>query len=99
MGRSSTSNGPGCCPSICDPTAGRLDLRSAGLSLAAVLAGVYALKQAAENGVGWSPLLFLAAGVGVGAAFVSRQRRLDDPLIDVRLFALPAFSFALVAAC
>jgi hypothetical protein len=44
-------------PEHCDPTAGRLDLRSAGLSLAAVLAGVYALKQAAENGVGWSPLL------------------------------------------
>jgi DHA2 family multidrug resistance protein-like MFS transporter len=89
--------GPRLLPEHCDPTAGRLDLRSAGLSLAAVLAGVYALKQAAENGVGWSPLLFLAAGVGVGAAFVSRQRRLDDPLIDVRLFALPAFSFALVA--
>ena len=36
-------------------------------------------------------------GLALGAAFVDRQRRLADPLIDLGLFRRPAFSLALSA--
>ena len=39
----------------------------------------------------------LVAGLVVGAAFVDRQRRLADPMIDLELFRRPAFSLALGA--
>jgi DHA2 family multidrug resistance protein-like MFS transporter len=74
-----------------------LDLPSAALSLVAVLAVIYGLKRFAEDGQGWLPALAVAVGLIVGAAFVRRQRRLADPLIDLRLFRLPAFSAALAA--
>jgi DHA2 family multidrug resistance protein-like MFS transporter len=87
--------GPRMLPEFRDPEAGRLDLISAGLSLVAVLAVIYGLKQIAQDGVGWVPALSMVAGVAVGAAFLRRQRTLGDPLIDLRLFRVPAFSAAL----
>jgi DHA2 family multidrug resistance protein-like MFS transporter len=87
--------GPLLLPEFRDPAAGRLDLPSAALSLVAVLAAVYGLKQLAQNGPGWPPVGCILAGLLAGAGFVRRQRRLADPLIDVRLFANRAFSAAL----
>jgi DHA2 family multidrug resistance protein-like MFS transporter len=87
--------GPVLLPEFRDPHAGRLDLTSAVLSLAGVLAAIYGLKQIAENGWGSVPALSIAAGAGVGVVFVLRQRRLTDPLIDLRLFRVPAFSASL----
>jgi predicted MFS family arabinose efflux permease len=63
--------------------------------LAAVLAVIYGLKQVAQDGMGWLPVLSIAAGGAVGIVFVRRQRTLADPLIDLRLFRVPAFSTAL----
>jgi MFS transporter, DHA2 family, multidrug resistance protein len=82
-------------PEFRDPEAGRLDFFSAALSLAAVLAVIYGLKQVAQDGMGWLPVLSIAAGGAVGIVFVRRQRTLADPLIDLRLFRVPAFSTAL----
>ncbi|MBI5667423.1 MAG: MFS transporter [Chloroflexi bacterium] len=87
--------GPLLLPEYRDPHPGRFDLLSAGMSLAAVLLVIYGLKQVAENGLGWLPALSVLAGVLVGVLFVARQRRLADPLIDLRLFRVPAFSAAL----
>jgi MFS transporter, DHA2 family, multidrug resistance protein len=89
--------GPRLLPEFRDPEAGRLDLISAAASLVAVLAVIYGLKQIAQDGVGWSPAIAIGGGLAVGAAFVRRQTRLADPLIDLRLFRLPAFSGALAA--
>src|SRR5687768_7699207 len=47
--------GPRLLPEYKDPDPGRLDLVSAGLSLVAVLAMIYGLKQFAQDGVGWVP--------------------------------------------
>ncbi|MDX3639990.1 MFS transporter [Streptomyces sp. MB09-02B] len=77
--------GPTLLPEYRDPAAGRLDLASAVLSLAAVLSVVYAVKQLAEHGVGWVPAVSASVGVAVGTAFVRRQRRLTDPLLDLGL--------------
>ena len=87
--------GPVLLPEFRDPNAGRLDLRSAALSLAAVLPVIYGLKQIAANGLAVAPLLFIAAGLAAGAWFVHRQRRAKSPLIDLDLFRRPAFNSAL----
>jgi DHA2 family multidrug resistance protein-like MFS transporter len=87
--------GPILLPEFRDPGAGRMDLVSAAQSLAAVLAVIYGLKRIAEGGSGWIAAASIVAGAAIGAAFLRRQRRLADPLIDLRLFRVPAFSAAL----
>ena len=87
--------GPILLPEFRDPDAGRLDLVSAGLSLASVLAVIYGLKQIAQDGFEWVFVLAIVGGLALGVAFVLRQTRLDDPLIDVRLFRAPSFSASL----
>jgi DHA2 family multidrug resistance protein-like MFS transporter len=89
--------GPRLLPEYRDPEAGRPDLVSAGQSLAGVLAVIFGLKRIAEDGLGWVPGLAIAGGLLLGVAFVRRQQRLADPLIDLRLFRVPAFSAALAA--
>jgi MFS transporter, DHA2 family, multidrug resistance protein len=90
--------GPRLLPEFRDPRPGRFDLVGAGMSLAAVLATVYGAKRVAEHGeLGAAAAVAIAAGLGVGVAFVRRQRGLANPLIDLRLFRLPAFSTALLA--
>jgi DHA2 family multidrug resistance protein-like MFS transporter len=87
--------GPVLLPEYRDPAARRLDVASAALSLAAVLPVIYGLKQIAERGIsGWAVLAILI-GLIMGTAFVRRQRKLVDPLIDLRFFRVPAFSASL----
>lgn len=87
--------GPWLLPEFRDPAARRMDLPSAALSLAAVLAMIYGLKRLAEHGLALEPLLAIGTGLALGAVFVRRQRGLADPLIDLRLFRVPAFSASL----
>jgi DHA2 family multidrug resistance protein-like MFS transporter len=89
--------GPRVLPEYRDPEAGRLDLRSAGMSLSAVLAVIFGLKEIAQDGVGWPPVLTIFAGLALGALFARRQGKLEDPLIDLRLFRIRALSASLVA--
>jgi MFS transporter, DHA2 family, multidrug resistance protein len=84
--------GPRLLPEFRDPNAGRLDLPGVALSLAAVLLVIFGLKQLAQDGLGWLPVLSVLAGLAVGMVFVGRQQALADPLIDLRLFRAPAFS-------
>jgi MFS transporter, DHA2 family, multidrug resistance protein len=87
--------GPIVLPEYRDPNPGRLDVVSAAMSLVAVLAVVYGLKQLAQDGLGNSPILSIVIGLAVGLAFVRRQTKLADPLIDLRLFRVRAFSASL----
>ncbi len=86
---------PAFLPEFKDPGAGRMDFFSALLSLVAVLAAIYGLKAIAQNGFGWIPVATIVAGAATGFAFLRRQRRMADPLIDLRLFRAPAFCAAL----
>ncbi|XVQ08567.1 MFS transporter [Spirillospora sp. CA-255316] len=79
-------------PETRNPSPGRLDLPSVPLSIAGLLGVVYALKETAADGVSAGAAGAALAGVLALAAFVVRQARLDDPLIDVRLFRRIAFS-------
>jgi len=89
--------GPFLLPEFKDPNAGRVDVISALLSLACVLSIIYGVKRLAQDGVGWVPALAIVAGVTVGAGFVRRQLTLTDPLIDMRLFRVPAFTVSLAS--
>jgi DHA2 family multidrug resistance protein-like MFS transporter len=87
--------GPVLLPESRDPNAGGLDLASVAQSLLAILAVIYGLKRIAEQGAGWLAAAAIVAGIMIGVAFVRRQRRLPDPLIDLALFRIPAFSAAI----
>ena len=90
--------GPVLLPEYRAPNAGRIDLVSVALSMLAVLPVVYGIKELAVGGE--SPVTAVAsivAGLSMGLLFVSRQRRLADPLVDLRLFADRAFGLILAA--
>src|SRR5687768_5922630 len=84
--------GPLLLPEFRSGETGPYDLPSAVMSLLTVLAVIYGVKHIAEQGLDWLAAVSIAAGVAIGVAFVRRQRRLDDPLIDLSLFRSPAFS-------
>ncbi|MFI6907437.1 MFS transporter [Nonomuraea sp. NPDC050394] len=87
--------GPVLLPEYRAPSAGRIDLISVALSLAAILPVVYGLKEIAKHG--WQPvaLACLALGLAMGILFARRQGRLAHPLLDLKLFTRRAFSTAL----
>jgi MFS transporter, DHA2 family, multidrug resistance protein len=87
--------GPRLLPEYRAPDAGRLDIPSALMSLVAILAVIFGLKELAQDGVGTVPVAAFAAGLAGAAAFLRRQLKLTDPVIDLRLFAKPAFSASL----
>jgi MFS transporter, DHA2 family, multidrug resistance protein len=89
--------GPRLLPEGKDPSPGRLDVVSAALSLAAVLAVIYGIKAIAKDGPAIGSVAPIAVGLVLGGLFVDRQRRLDDPMIDLGLFRRRAFSLALGA--
>jgi MFS transporter, DHA2 family, multidrug resistance protein len=84
--------GPLLLPEFRSGETGRYDLRSAVMSLLTVLAVIYGVKHIAEQGLDWLAAISIAAGLGLGVAFVRRQHRLADPLIDLSLFRSPAFT-------
>ena len=87
--------GPRTLPEYKDPDARRLDLLSAAMSLIAILAVVYGLKEIAQDGLAPVPVVAIVAGLLLGTAFVRRQLQLESPIIDVRLFRIRAFSASL----
>jgi DHA2 family multidrug resistance protein-like MFS transporter len=88
--------GPFLLPESKNPHAGRVDLFSVALSLAAILPFIYGLKELARSGWGTWPVVAVVAGVVFGVVFVLRQRGLTSPLLDIRLFAISAVSGALI---
>jgi DHA2 family multidrug resistance protein-like MFS transporter len=87
--------GPRVLPEYRDPDAGRLDLLSAGMSIVALLAVIFGLKEIAQDGVGPIAVGAIVIGLVVGALWVRRQGRLTDPMIDIGLFRIRTFNAAL----
>lgn len=86
--------GPWLLPEETGTGGGRPDLLSVGLSLAAMLPLVLAVKNLAAHGPDGGVLVAAVVGALAGVLFVRRQRRLADPLLDVTLFTRPAFTAA-----
>jgi MFS transporter, DHA2 family, multidrug resistance protein len=87
--------GPVVLPEYRAPGAGRLDVVSAAMSLLTVLALVFGLKKIAQDGVGPLAVAAVLLGLVVGVLFATRQLRLADPMIDLRLFRSRAFNASL----
>ncbi|MHC0433589.1 MFS transporter [Streptomyces sp. O3] len=83
-------------PEYKDPNAGKLDLFSVVLSLASILPIIYGLKELARYGFEPVPATALVVGLAIGAVFVSRQGKLANPLLDLKLFKVGAFTAALL---
>jgi DHA2 family multidrug resistance protein-like MFS transporter len=82
-------------PEFRDRSAGRLDLTSVTFSLATVVLVIYGIKELAKEGLDPTPAFAMAVGAVAGVAFVRRQGRLADPLVDLSLFRSRAFASAL----
>ncbi|MET7302103.1 MFS transporter [Embleya sp. NPDC005575] len=89
--------GPVLLPEFRSDRAGRLDPVSVGLSLVAVLAMVYGIKQLAVEDTPIVPAVALVVGAAVGVLFVRRQLHLETPLLDLRLLRNRPFTAVLVA--
>ena len=79
-----------------DPNPGSLDLLSVALSMGGILGVVYAVKELAIRGVEAQYLLTGVIGAVLLTWFVVRQRRLEHPLVDVRLFSSGPFTGAVL---
>ena len=88
--------GPILLPEYRDPNAGKLDFASVGLYLLAVLPIIYGIKVLAKDGWRILPLLTILVGGLFALRFVRRQRELENPLLDLRLFGNRSFSATLV---
>jgi DHA2 family multidrug resistance protein-like MFS transporter len=82
-------------PEFKNPDAGKLDLTSVVLSLVAMLAFIYALKEVARHGWQMMPIIVGVAGIALGVAFGRRQFHLADPILDLGLFRNRSFSVML----
>jgi len=89
--------GPVFLPEAREAEGHRVDPTSVVLSMTAVLAIAYGVKQLAENGLSTPSLSALTAGLAVGVLFLRRQALVPNPLIDLHLFKSRAFSGALIA--
>jgi DHA2 family multidrug resistance protein-like MFS transporter len=89
--------GPVLLPEYREPSARRLDLASAVLSLVAILLVIYGMKQSVQDGLGWQAAISVTGGIACAVGFVRRQRHLTDPLLDLRLFRAAAFNVSLAA--
>lgn len=75
--------------------AARLDLLGAALSVLGISAVVYAVIEAPVRG--WTSVAtatVLGLGLLTVAAFIAWELRRSDPMLDLRLFRVPAFSAA-----
>ncbi len=85
-------------PDTRDPQPGRFDLVGAGLSIAALLALLYAIIQAPQRG--WLDgvvLACFAAAALLGAGFVGWERHVRDPMLPLGFFRSPRFTVASLA--
>jgi EmrB/QacA subfamily drug resistance transporter len=80
-----------------DPDAQRVDWPGTATLSAGLFLGVFALTRGDVAGWGSGPILASAAGaVLLLAAFVAVERRQPEPMLDLRLFAIPTFTGASV---
>lgn len=87
--------GPVLLPEYRAPDAGRIDILSALLSLAAVLGLIYGIKHWAADGFDGVAAAAILVGLAFVAIFIRRQKRLPDPMVDLAMFQIPAFRAAL----
>jgi DHA2 family multidrug resistance protein-like MFS transporter len=86
--------GPVLLPESRDRSATRFDTAGALLSLTSLLLFVYGVKRLAASGWQARPLLAMALAAVLFVAFLHRERRIPQPLLDLALFRDPRVSAA-----
>ena len=82
-------------PEFSDTSAGRVDLLSVALFLGATLPAVWGFKELAADGWDAEALLGIAAGLIFAMAFVEKQSKMAQPLLDLSLLRTGRLSVAL----
>ena len=80
-------------PESSDPSPPRIDLAGAILSMATLMTLVYAIIEAPSRG--WTDQVVLAAfgtALVLGAAFIFREMKAGNPMLDLTFFRNPRFS-------
>ena len=89
--------GPLVLPEFRDPDPGPLDPLSTALSFGMILPAIYGLKQIASHGIEFAPIAFILVSLLATGLFIHRQLTLPRPMVDLKLFRIPAFSASLAA--
>ncbi|MGO1543545.1 MAG: MFS transporter [Gulosibacter sp.] len=84
-------------PESKNPKPQSVDWLSSILSIAAIVPLVFAIKRVFGGGFDWVLLLAIVVGVLAGWLFIRRQKRLTVPMVDLELFAVPAFRGSVIA--
>jgi DHA2 family multidrug resistance protein-like MFS transporter len=74
-------------PRVAERTTDRIDMASVVISMAAAMLAVYGLQNLADRGFSIPYALAVIGGVILGWWFVRRQRRIENPLLDLELFS------------
>ncbi|NUR69263.1 MAG: MFS transporter [Hamadaea sp.] len=83
-------------PEFKSPENGRFDLLGAAISLFAIVAVIYGIKQLAVEGFEIVPLAAVVVGLAFGLLFIRRQLGHPAPLIDMRLFKNSPFTMSIL---
>jgi DHA2 family multidrug resistance protein-like MFS transporter len=75
-----------------DPAPGPIDPLGIALSMLTLAPIVFAIKHVATHGLDATAMVAALVGVASGIAFVRRMLRMPAPMLDVRLFTVPAFT-------
>jgi DHA2 family multidrug resistance protein-like MFS transporter len=81
-----------------NPVRGRFDFASAVLSIAAVLPVIWGIKEIAAHGADAVRVAAIVVGLVIVAAFVRRQQRRADPMLDLAILRRPAFAGSVVVS-
>lgn len=90
------ATGPSLLPEYKSSTDDKTDWISTLLSLVAVLSLILCLKKTLEFGLGIIPMVTLLTGFISIYFFIRRQTRIQNPLIDLKLFENKKFNFLLI---
>src|SRR5699024_9607081 len=80
-----------------DPNPGRVDPSSIVLSMGVLAPAVFALKRSVTDGIDLWSITTAGLAVVCAAAFVRRQLRRRNPMLDVTLLRNPAFGGSILA--
>jgi MFS transporter, DHA2 family, multidrug resistance protein len=81
-----------------NPVGGRFDFASAMLSIAAVLPVIWGIKEIAAHGADLVRVAAIVVGLVIVTAFVRRQQRRAEPMLDLAILRRPAFAGSVVAS-